>query len=226
MADTSRRTRVLNTLLPHSLTPLQRDIANRLDEIGAHRERARQRCAEVCASAVRYQSDMGRNGKAAAAAARNLSNRVIAEVEKAHTFFSLDLSRNRNRISDLEVEWRTGRRGAAADLHAVLHAVLRTDRAEGERALTGFLTLLGQKEGLVHPAPATGQSTADPLVVRAADVPGTHAAPAPAPRPRTALHDEPGRASQRTVGRATIRPAARRNPQIPGRSRRGSGPTA
>ncbi|MFD3685642.1 hypothetical protein ACFWTE_12585 [Nocardiopsis sp. NPDC058631] len=226
MADTSRRTRVLNTLLPHSLTPLQKDIAHRLDEISAHRERARRRCAEVCASAVRYQGDTGRNGKAVAGAARNLSNQVIAEVEKAHTLFSLDLSRNRNRITDLELAWRTGRRGAAADLHAVL----RTDRAEGEKALTGFLTLLSQKEGLVKPAPATDRSTVDPPAARAADVPGTPAAPAPAPapapRPRTALHDGPGRASPGTAGRATIRPATRRNPRVPGRPRRGSGPSA
>ncbi|MEE2039496.1 hypothetical protein Q8791_19940 [Nocardiopsis sp. CT-R113] len=220
MADTSRGTRVLNTLLPHSLTPLQRDIANRFDEIDAHRETAKRRCAEVCAAAVRYQSHTGAKDGAVTEAARGLSVRVIAEVEKAHTFFALELSRNRNRITALELGWRTGRRGAAADHHAAL----RTDRAEGERALTDFLTLLDQKEGLVRPV--AGRSTGDPLVSRAADVPGTRAPATPAPRPRTALHDRPGRTSPGTVGRATVQPAARRDPRAPGRPRRGSAPSA
>ncbi|GAA1449994.1 hypothetical protein [Nocardiopsis tropica] len=204
MAETSRRTRVLNTLLPHSLTPLQRDIAHRLDEIDAHREKAKQRCAEVCAAAVEYQKAMGARGGAVAGAARDLSGQVIAEVEKAHTYFSLDLSRNRNRITDLELGWRTGRRGAAADLHSAL----RADRDRGERALTGFLTLLGQKEGLVRPVP--GRDEGDPLGPPAASVPGARAADASAPLPRTELHDRSGRAPLAAAGRTTVRPAARR----------------
>ncbi|MEU0236898.1 hypothetical protein ABZ234_04345 [Nocardiopsis sp. NPDC006198] len=204
MAQTSRRTRVLNTLLPHSLTPLQRDIANRLDEIDAHREKAKQRCAEVCAAAVEYQKAVGPSGGAAAGAARDLSGRVIAEVEKAHTYFSLDLSRNRNRITDLELGWRTGRRGAAADLHSAL----RTDRDRGERALTGFLTLLDQKEGLVRPAPA--REKGDPLVPPGASAPGARAADASAPLPRTELHDRSGRAPRAAADRTAVRPAARR----------------
>ncbi|MFJ9555574.1 hypothetical protein ACIRPH_17290 [Nocardiopsis sp. NPDC101807] len=204
MAETSRGTRVLNTLLPRSLTPLQRDIANRLDEIDAHRERAGRRCAEVCAAAVEYQRAVGPRGGAVAGAARDLSGRVIAEVEKAHTYFSLDLSRNRTRVTDLELAWRAGRRGAAADLHSAL----RTDRDRGEKALTGFLTLLDQKEGLVRPVPA--REEAGPRVTPAASVPGARAADASAPLPRTELHDRSGRAPRAAEGRAVVRPAARR----------------